>query len=832
MSAKNYILIYKTLLLMGVVILSARIFPPISLSYSHEPVNFLCQQYAVGLSFGFVFSVILQDSIFYWIGVAVSLFMLGVLKDLSFLHSTILATLEIMLLLGSKYIYNQFSHFVSNRFARKIMSKLTVATGASIASAIVNGLYFQYVQYSSVSLNWNDVVTVALANFLGIVLIIPVFEYFTQESRLQFETKPLRSSLSQIFLFSLSAMLILAMVSYAESVFVLMPIVLAFFVVAVEREGNAIGALFLSASFVFIVLNLYVRREEVLPSQMNEIYLLYMFLALFQILLVSIRSDVVYEKVQAVLFVVSVVMCVWGLLEVKHYEQEDLNSAKDTMARVESILEKDFNIVRHFFQHFDEQVDVNQLLKNPESEKWNSIIESFYLNKALNYVTGVGIIQKSKALPQSQFDQGFSGKDFQLWDRLSHKVIYHYPPLSRSQVMNSDVSESHSIMMALHKLSGDELSVLSGQDESMIIYRSKTSNNVWYYMLFDPKRMMSDRAFYDEREINIVPSMEDEPVRLSRYVSSLKSPVGIEGKIELGQQTLRAWTSVEGRNHSIQQRSFIMQSLGLLIVLSILGVGFVTFEWFVDRDLLLEKVQSERDTFEVQATEQKLISQSLREMTVGAVHDVNGRLAVLRGRTTVIKKQIERKQIKIEDLPSQLETINDSVEGINKVMVGVRSLIWQSGGDDDFKIFTVAELIESLQTVSFERFKNHGIDFKIDVIFGEMLSDVKISGRMADLTKLFVHIFSEMHDIVIQRPNSWIKLEVMPFPKQIQFKIVASRWIEELSTESEEEFIVQLGKKPNMVSAAGIAKVHEGTLDINSESRHLRVTIILPRAWS
>jgi thiazole synthase ThiGH ThiG subunit len=80
--------------------------------------------------------------------------------------------------------------------------------------------------------------------------------------------------------------------------------------------------------------------------------------------------------------------------------------------------------------------------------------------------------------------------------------------------------------------------------------------------------------------------------------------------------------------------------------------------------------------------------------------------------------------------------------------------------------------------------------------------------------------------------TSWIKLEVMPFPKQIQFKIVASRWIEELSTESEEEFIVQLGKKPNMVSAAGIAKVHEGTLDINSESRHLRVTIILPRAWS
>ncbi|HND84583.1 MAG TPA: hypothetical protein PLU50_02195, partial [Pseudobdellovibrionaceae bacterium] len=755
---KNLVSIYKAILFAVSVILSSQIFPPISLNYVQDFTEFQCVQYAVGLSFGIMFSVILFNSRFYWFAAAASLIILGLWKDLSFWQSIALAVSQFMILLGSKFVHSQFSRIVSHRFARKIISKLTIATGASFLSAALSCGFFHWVHPSSGAFSWSIVARVALANFLGVLLVIPVIEYFIGESRDNLERSRLKSSFSEVIRFILAVILLIGLASYAESAFVLMPIVMAFFMLVVRREGNALGALFLVASFVVVVSIFNLRFDIVMPLKTNEVYLLYLFLALFQILLVSIRSSVVYEKVQSVIFVVSSVMCLWGLLEAKRFEQADIVAAKETISKVEGILDREFHIAKNFFQHFDKSVDTNEGLKHTLNDRGSAAIENFFLEKSLSYVVGVGLIQKTKNLPEGQGDLGYGEDEPPLWDRFRYRIIFHYPQQENNNLTDVDVSNSQTIVIALKKLDPGEITVIPGQSNAMIVYRSTVNAHKWIYMIIEPGKIMSGRSFYDQREISLIPVIGGEPVHLSRYVSSLKSPVGIEGKVELGHQTLRAWTSVEGRNQSVQQKSFILQALSLLIVLSILGVGFVTFEWFVDRDLLLERVQTERDTLEVQAAEQKLISQSLREMTVGAVHDINSRLAVLRGRATVIKRQIERKQIKIEDVPSQLEIINESVEGINKVLVGVRSLIWQSGGEDDFKLFSVAELVESLQSVSFERFKNHGIDFKIEVIFGEKLSDVKISGRKADLTKLFVHIFSELHDIVIQRPNSWIKL--------------------------------------------------------------------------
>ena len=138
---------------------------------------------------------------------------------------------------------------------------------------------------------------------------------------------------------------------------------------------------------------------------------------------------------------------------------------------------------------------------------------------------------------------------------------------------------------------------------------------------------------------------------------------------------------------------------------------------------------------------------------LGAIsHEINNPLAVIQLANNSVLSNLDKEKdlVKITNLSKK---IKQATERISKTIQTVRNLFRPVGNNGDY--FNVDEVFSEMQSLSFERFKNAGIEFKVMPSVGEFY----IKGDQNAFSHCLLNLINNAYDFVKDTPAAWVGLE-------------------------------------------------------------------------
>lgn len=220
---------------------------------------------------------------------------------------------------------------------------------------------------------------------------------------------------------------------------------------------------------------------------------------------------------------------------------------------------------------------------------------------------------------------------------------------------------------------------------------------------------------------------------------------------------------------------------------------------------------------------------ALGQMSSGIAHEINNPLTIIKGLTYVIPKMVEldNKQ-KILDNTKKIE---DTVDRIAKIIKSLRAYA-RDEAQEPLKKESVAHIIHSTLDLCSEKYKNMGIELKLDLY----PTDIYISARAFQISQILINLLNNASEEILQYNDSrWIQISTK---KSDQGKIEIS--VENSGPKIPHEIAAKLfvpfftTKEPGkgtglgLSISQGIARSHNGDLKLDMTGQYTKFILILP----
>ncbi|HEY8280698.1 MAG TPA: ATP-binding protein [Bdellovibrionota bacterium] len=222
---------------------------------------------------------------------------------------------------------------------------------------------------------------------------------------------------------------------------------------------------------------------------------------------------------------------------------------------------------------------------------------------------------------------------------------------------------------------------------------------------------------------------------------------------------------------------------------------------------------------------------SLGEMAAGVAHEINNPLATIKTVSGQLAEILSEKPLDEELAVSMAQSIAKTTDRIAKIVLGLRTFS-RDGSSDPFIPVNVSELVNETASFCQERFRNNGIEFRIDTIDEKLRFD----GRATQISQILLNLLNNSFDAIAKQPGAkWIAISAMGedefveirvsdsgqgIPKDIQKKIFQPYFTTK-----------EIGKGTGMglSISLGIVTAHHGTLALDSSSEHTCFLIRIPK---
>lgn len=248
----------------------------------------------------------------------------------------------------------------------------------------------------------------------------------------------------------------------------------------------------------------------------------------------------------------------------------------------------------------------------------------------------------------------------------------------------------------------------------------------------------------------------------------------------------------------------------------------------MSRDLL--RLQKEKEDQRIQLSAASKLS-TLGEMAGGIAHEINNPLAVIKGRSLMLKKNLESENPDPKLTEKTIKNIDDTVERIAKIIKGLRSFA-REGSNDPFEIVPLKSVVDDTLALCQSKFDSNVIALRTKF----ENEDLKVNCRATEVSQVLLNLLNNSYDAVLESKEKWVEIALKddgefvelaitdsgpPIPDQVKEKMFQPFY----TTKP-----VGKGTGLGLSISLGIIKNHGGSLDIDRESTATRIVMKLPKA--
>ncbi len=221
---------------------------------------------------------------------------------------------------------------------------------------------------------------------------------------------------------------------------------------------------------------------------------------------------------------------------------------------------------------------------------------------------------------------------------------------------------------------------------------------------------------------------------------------------------------------------------------------------------------------------------SLGEMAAGIAHEINNPLAVIAGRTFLMKKLSKAGAVKNSDFEEAADMIEKTVMRIAKIIQALR-FFSRDGAQDEMVPVEATRLFEETIELCRQRF----VESKTELRIQPIPKHLPVFCRGPQISQVILNLLNNAFDAVQNNPEKWVSLEV--FDDKNELKILVTDSGKGIPAELQEKIMqpffttkpIGKGTGLGLSVSRGIIASHGGSLEINPESPNTQFVLRLPK---
>lgn len=241
-----------------------------------------------------------------------------------------------------------------------------------------------------------------------------------------------------------------------------------------------------------------------------------------------------------------------------------------------------------------------------------------------------------------------------------------------------------------------------------------------------------------------------------------------------------------------------------------------------------KKLQNDRRELEGKLSDSSRLS-ALGEMAGGLAHEINNPLAILLGKSSILKAKLLNGGLTLDDVKS-FDKIESTIERIAKVIRGLRTYA-RNADSDPFIKGRMTDIITDTVELCATRFRNAGVKFSI-----ESDVDIEIDCRPSQISQLIMNILNNSFDAIADLKDKWITIRVQDYPEstKIIFSDSGHGIPDALVSKIMQPFYstkeVGKGMGLGLSISKGIAESHGGTFKYDEQAINTSFILVLPKS--
>lgn len=219
---------------------------------------------------------------------------------------------------------------------------------------------------------------------------------------------------------------------------------------------------------------------------------------------------------------------------------------------------------------------------------------------------------------------------------------------------------------------------------------------------------------------------------------------------------------------------------------------------------------------------------SLGEMASGIAHEINNPLTIINGKAMKLRMQLAQETVDPEKTREALWKIEATTERIAKIIKGLRSFS-RNAEQDPMEEVQLSKIIDDTLELCRERFKNHGIELRLDCS-----PDILVECRATQISQVLLNLLGNAHDAIEMLPERWVSVEVTENGNTVDISVrdsgtgipedIAQKIMDPFFTTKE----VGKGTGLGLSISKGIAEAHKGSLFYDASSKNTHFVFELP----
>lgn len=247
----------------------------------------------------------------------------------------------------------------------------------------------------------------------------------------------------------------------------------------------------------------------------------------------------------------------------------------------------------------------------------------------------------------------------------------------------------------------------------------------------------------------------------------------------------------------------------------------------VSLDIHDRVVAEERNLEQRAVVEASARMAAIGQVTAGIAHEINNPLAVIIGKTQLLKKRWQK--LNQEQVEEELKKIELTCFRISKIIKGLRSLS-RDGENDQFSETEIKTIYSDVSTILEEKFAQNNIQVETTIPEG-----LTLECRSVQIGQVLLNLLSNSMDAIKDLPERWIRVEALDLGNFIEISVIDS------GTGISEEIAKKLMTPFFTTKTAGhgtglglsisrrILKDHHGELVLDKQSPNTRFVLNLPK---